>query len=208
MCEHKWLHAPRGVCGVCGVCDHTHRKQLATGAVRGTVHLCINTVYASVLLFCQCECVHFVDRPSSGPSLPLCLPLTMATAARSPCVHRSNVRSALFGRQCRKTPKVLQSFRPCGAAPEATQEDAPSNTAAEQPEYGRQTYQPESYNEMLGDAAKAMARALENGETRMEIEFPAVPTTDCAFLGPSCDSLVCSTSSGPTTPRTNIVEQF
>ena len=105
----------------------------------------------------------------------------MTAAARSPCVHRSNVRAALFERQFQKTPKVLRAVRPCRAAPEATQEDAASNVTAGQPEYGRQTYKPETYNEMLGDAAKAMARALDDGQTRMEVEFPAVPTTDCAL---------------------------
>jgi hypothetical protein len=70
----------------------------------------------------------------------------------------------------------------CRAAPETAQEDASSQAPADSPEYGRQTYKPETYNELLGDAANAMVRALGAGVTRMEVEFPAVPTTDCAHL--------------------------
>lgn len=97
---------------------------------------------------------------------------------RNPCVHTTNIRTPSFGRLQR-----LRSLRPClscQAAPDTAKEDAPASAEGDSPEFGRQTYKPETYNEMLEDASKAMVRALDAGVHRMEIEFPAVPTTDCA----------------------------
>jgi hypothetical protein len=41
---------------------------------------------------------------------------------------------------------------------------------------GRMTYRPESYSELVGDAAAAMLQAVNAGVTRMEVEFPPIPT--------------------------------
>lgn len=76
---------------------------------------------------------------------------------------------------------MLRSVRPCRAAPETAQDDAAAKSPEESPEFGRQTYKPATYNELISDAANAMVRALDAGTTRMEVEFPAVPTTDCAL---------------------------
>ena len=50
---------------------------------------------------------------------------------------------------------------------------------------GRDTYQPSSYRELVGDAAAAVATALEAGETRLEVEFPPTPGGVNSALHPS-----------------------
>lgn len=37
------------------------------------------------------------------------------------------------------------------------------------------TYRPESYAEMVQDAARSVSAAIADGITRMEVEFPPVP---------------------------------
>ena len=46
---------------------------------------------------------------------------------------------------------------------------------------GRTTYRPSSYSELLGDAVEAIRVGLENGLTKMEVEFPAVANMDGEF---------------------------
>jgi hypothetical protein len=41
---------------------------------------------------------------------------------------------------------------------------------------GRSTYRPASFAEMVGDAVQCVLDGIANGLTRMEVEFPPVPT--------------------------------
>lgn len=52
------------------------------------------------------------------------------------------------------------------------------------PPAGRPTYRPESYSELVGDAVAAVAAAVDDGLTRMEVEFPAVSNVDGACVAP------------------------
>jgi hypothetical protein len=52
------------------------------------------------------------------------------------------------------------------------QQQQPASPARE----GRMTYRPASYAEMVGDAATAVLAAMGNNITRMEVEFPPIPT--------------------------------
>ncbi|KAK9865651.1 hypothetical protein WJX84_008406 [Apatococcus fuscideae] len=54
---------------------------------------------------------------------------------------------------------------------------------------GRDTYQPSSYRELVGDATAAVASALEDGETRLEVEFPPTPGGVNSYKG-SSDSYI------------------
>ncbi|KAI8470773.1 MAG: hypothetical protein J3K34DRAFT_419381 [Monoraphidium minutum] len=47
------------------------------------------------------------------------------------------------------------------------------------------TYRPESYSELVGDAAAAILRGAEAGLARMEVEFPPIPTNVDAYKGSS-----------------------
>lgn len=41
---------------------------------------------------------------------------------------------------------------------------------------GRMTYRPASYAELVSDAAAALLKGIDSGLTRMEVEFPPIPT--------------------------------
>lgn len=47
------------------------------------------------------------------------------------------------------------------------------------------TYNPSTFDEMISDASNAVCRGLNEGMTRMEVEFPVVSGTDCALLSTS-----------------------
>lgn len=40
---------------------------------------------------------------------------------------------------------------------------------------GRQTYRPSSFQELVNDATASVRAAIEDGMTRLEVEFPALP---------------------------------
>jgi hypothetical protein len=50
---------------------------------------------------------------------------------------------------------------------------------------GRMTYRPETYQEMVGDASVAVLEAMKDGYTRLEVEFPPIPTRVDAYKGSS-----------------------
>ena len=110
---------------------------------------------------------------------------TRAAAPRSrtpafssePCSHRA-VRNASAGGAAplatcpaARTPLPLRRRR-CAAAAEA--DSAAAAPAPSAP--GRMTYRPESYAELVSDAAAAMLNGIEAGVKRMEVEFPPIPT--------------------------------
>ncbi len=73
-------------------------------------------------------------------------------------------------------------FHPAGAP--AQQRQAHCQAASDQADApqastsapgGRMTYRPNSYGEIVADAAKAAAAAIADGITRLEVEFPPVP---------------------------------
>jgi hypothetical protein len=53
--------------------------------------------------------------------------------------------------------------------------------AAKDSASGRMTYNPSSFLELVNDASAAALRAMADGKTRIEIEFPAVSGTECAL---------------------------
>ena len=50
-------------------------------------------------------------------------------------------------------------------------------------EKGRQTYSPASYKELLVDAVESVEYALEDGVTRLEVDFPTLSSGDSESLG-------------------------
>ncbi|KAI5337612.1 hypothetical protein L3X38_016883 [Prunus dulcis] len=49
-----------------------------------------------------------------------------------------------------------------------------SSASSLDPKFGVSVYKPKSYEVLVTDAAKSLAYALENGKTRLEIDFPQV----------------------------------
>ena len=54
------------------------------------------------------------------------------------------------------------------------------------PKVGVAVYKPRSYQVLVSDAANSLFSALQDGKTRMEIDFPCVTLLNCAFI------LLCS----------------
>lgn len=61
---------------------------------------------------------------------------------------------------------------------QASTEDASSSSNVEDRRAGRSTYRPNTFNELVGDAVKSILVGIEDGLTRMEVEFPAVSNVD------------------------------
>lgn len=58
-----------------------------------------------------------------------------------------------------------------------TEQDASTSDSSDR-RSGRETYRPKSYSELIDDAVGAVKVALEDGLTRLEVEFPAVSNVD------------------------------
>ena len=71
-------------------------------------------------------------------------------------------------------PRQIQRCKRRKTSQSLTCSAAPSNTTRPSSSSGRETYQPSSFRELVGDAAVAIAAALEDGENRLEVEFPPV----------------------------------
>ena len=62
---------------------------------------------------------------------------------------------------------------------QANTEDASSPTTSEvDKKAGRTTYRPTTFSELVGDAVQSILVGLDDGLTRMEVEFPAVSNMD------------------------------
>jgi len=60
-----------------------------------------------------------------------------------------------------------------------------SERASDERADGRATYAPESYSEMCRDAFASVRDCLEDGKTRIEVEFPAIPGEDADYKAAS-----------------------
>ncbi|PSC74905.1 LOW PSII ACCUMULATION chloroplastic [Micractinium conductrix] len=71
------------------------------------------------------------------------------------------------------TPEAEKLNGRAAMAAEQSREAAPEDKRA-----GRATYRPSTYTELVQDAVTAVAAAVADGETRLEVEFPAVSNVD------------------------------
>jgi hypothetical protein len=81
--------------------------------------------------------------------------------------------------------RVSRSLRPARLAQlqklcvaQASTGDAGTPQSTEDRRSGRTTYRPASFTELVGDAVAAVVTGLEDGLTRMEVEFPSVSNVD------------------------------
>lgn len=73
----------------------------------------------------------------------------------------------------------FQSFRKVRSltgvrAESSTAKADPKAARRKEKEQGRETYRPQSFKELLGDAVEAIEHALEDGVNRMEVDFPTL----------------------------------
>ncbi|VVA33386.1 PREDICTED: LOW PSII ACCUMULATION 3 [Prunus dulcis] len=62
-----------------------------------------------------------------------------------------------------------------------------SSASSLDPKSGVSVYKPKSYEVLVADAAKSLAYALEDGKTRLEIDFPPLPSNISSYKGSSDD---------------------
>ncbi|XP_021821851.1 protein LOW PSII ACCUMULATION 3, chloroplastic isoform X1 [Prunus avium] len=62
-----------------------------------------------------------------------------------------------------------------------------SSASSLDPKSGVSVYKPKSYEVLVTDAAKSLAYALEDGKTRLEIDFPPLPSNISSYKGSSDD---------------------
>jgi hypothetical protein len=94
------------------------------------------------------------------------------SAGRAPRPH-SRPAARAFRKKC-----AVRRPRPDGALVVRAQAEARSARTAEERQAGRATYRPSSYTELIEDAMLSVRYALEDGLTRLEVEFPAVSNVD------------------------------
>ncbi|XP_041020831.1 protein LOW PSII ACCUMULATION 3, chloroplastic [Juglans microcarpa x Juglans regia] len=58
-------------------------------------------------------------------------------------------------------------------------------TSTSDPKAGVSVYKPKSYQVLVTDAANSLARAIEDGKTRLEIDFPPLPSNISSYKGSS-----------------------
>lgn len=125
--------------------------------------------------------------PSSPPPPALSLlrpppPLSRASAARFS--HFSPKRRAPRRVRCANGEERAP---PAAAAATASSSSPPPSPSSSDPQRGVALYKPKSYEVLVADAAGSLAFALEDGKTRLEIDFPPLPSDMASFKGSSDD---------------------
>ncbi|XP_062089992.1 protein LPA3 [Humulus lupulus] len=100
-------------------------------------------------------------RKTSSPPLFYTLPPTFTTSQPIP------------------RPSLLNTKIQC------VKEERAPRTPGVDPKAGVALYKPKSYDVLVTDAAKSLAYALEDGKTRLEIDFPPLPSNISSYKGSS-----------------------
>jgi Domain of unknown function (DUF1995) len=120
---------------------------------------------------CNSEC------PASGLSTSLC----------SPSVQ---LQRRLHCRKQRSQNQRSQSLL-CKAA--AQEQAETTSSASSSKASGRETYRPESFQELVQDATDSIVAALQKGLTKLEVEFPPLPSNvDSAYVWQLSPCSVCN----------------
>ncbi|CAL9068434.1 protein LPA3-like isoform X1 [Musa acuminata AAA Group] len=61
----------------------------------------------------------------------------------------------------------------------------PARAAADDPKAGVAVYKPRSYEVLVSDAARSLVCAVDDGKTRLEIDFPPLPSSISSYKGNS-----------------------
>ncbi|KAF3323145.1 protein LOW PSII ACCUMULATION 3 [Carex littledalei] len=89
----------------------------------------------------------------------------------SPPLRQSHLSSSLVPRVSSASPSPSSS--------------SPSSRSSNKPQSGVPLYKPRSYEVLVSDAAKSLVYALDNGKTRLEIDFPPLPSSISQYKGSS-----------------------
>ncbi|XP_030546958.1 protein LPA3 [Rhodamnia argentea] len=116
--------------------------------------------------------------PPPHPTVSLLRP-PLSLSSVSPSSHFSPERRTRRRARCANR---RERAPPPPAA--ATSSSPPSSS---DPKRGVALYKPKSYEVLVADAANSLAFALEDGKTRLEIDFPPLPSDMSSFKGSSDD---------------------
>ncbi|KAM1121040.1 hypothetical protein TB2_002656 [Malus domestica] len=91
-----------------------------------------------------------------------------------------------------RTATTLSAFSTSPALPKSPSNsrrikcvDKASSASSADPTSGIAVYKPKSYEVLVTDAARSLAYALEDGKTRLEIDFPPLPSDISSYKGSS-----------------------
>ncbi|KAM1862350.1 hypothetical protein ACFX14_002828 [Malus domestica] len=91
-----------------------------------------------------------------------------------------------------KTATTLSAFPTSPALPKSPSNsrrikcvEKASSASSADPTSGIAVYKPKSYEVLVTDAARSLAYALEDGKTRLEIDFPPLPSDISSYKGSS-----------------------
>ncbi|XP_010940253.1 protein LPA3 isoform X5 [Elaeis guineensis] len=114
--------------------------------------------------------------PSYLPSLPrsLRIPPLFLHSPRFPSLHSPSLRlpTSWGGASLRSASPRLQAELGAGFS-------------EPDPKVGVAVYKPKSYEVLVSDAARSLVCALEDGKTRLEIDFPPLPSNVSSYKGSS-----------------------
>jgi hypothetical protein len=123
--------------------------------------------------------------------LPLCDAVLGAARRARRRAARGAAARARWPRRCRRCAGAARAVARgrrvrCAArraAPPPRAAAAESSSDARPGAKGRMTYRPQSYNEIVADAVRALQAAIADGERLLEVEFPPLPASkDGAWL--------------------------
>ncbi len=114
-----------------------------------------------------------------------CSRLASSTLEPASCSRRVSPQAFRTTRSCCKFSLRVSAQEQAETVAETpvTEEKAKKRRAP-----GRQTYRPSSFQELVNDATASVRAAIDDGLTRLEVEFPALPGNidgECPGLRPS-----------------------
>ncbi|XP_058098625.1 protein LPA3 [Magnolia sinica] len=96
-------------------------------------------------------------------------------------LHSSLSFSSFSSSPCFDFPCIRSFSRLHAQVGNKSTEQAPDSN----PKVGVSVYKPKSYQVLVSDAVNSLARALEDGKTRLEIDFPPLPSNVSSYKGSS-----------------------
>ncbi|XP_050232677.1 protein LPA3 [Mercurialis annua] len=93
-----------------------------------------------------------------------------------------------FSPSLQKLPYTITTRIQCtNKQQESSSQSQSLSTSSFEPRKGVSVYKPKSYDVLASDAAKCLAFALQDGKTRLEIDFPPLPSDISSYKGSSDD---------------------
>jgi len=107
---------------------------------------------------------------------------------RGQCVERAQEsKCGAVSRRDRRNAQGLRPAKRVGRRTVVNVSGQVSTAAADDPRAGVEVYQPQTFNALVNDAARAVLFALSDKVNKMEVEFPPLPSSVSGYKGSSDD---------------------